>query len=153
MLVLDTAAELKEMFEKQNLRKVAIIDDAYIKVPTRAAFERDNRMAVLLEDIQKWQNPLEGFVDLPRALETEESITDALLKDLYSHKAESAALAGGGQELRWHPFGLIRRNARQASEVNRIELHGPDIEEVIIEVGSDLADDLRFSDAAWPPDM
>ena len=59
------------------------------------------------------------------------------------------AIVGGGG----YPFGLVRRNARQTAQVNGIELHGPHIEKVVVEVGGDLPDDLGFTDAAWSPDM
>ncbi len=91
-VALDTAAELKEVFEKQNLRRVAIIDDAYIAVPTRAAFERDNRLTVLLENIQKWETPLPDFADLPRALDSDDALTDKLIRELYLRKSDSAEI-------------------------------------------------------------
>ena len=35
-----------------------------------------------------------------------------------------------GQELRRHPFGLVRGDPRQTAEIDRIELHRADIEEL-----------------------
>jgi hypothetical protein len=42
---------------------------------------------------------------------------------------------------RWYPFC---RNPRQAAKVDRIQLNCTDIEELILELGSYLGDDLRF---------
>jgi hypothetical protein len=63
------------------------------------------------------------------------------------------ALARRREELRRDPFRLIRRNSWQAAQVDRIELHGPYIEKVVVEIVGDLRDDLRFSDATGAPNV
>lgn len=40
------------------------------------------------------------------------------------------------------------RNPWQPAQVNRIELHGANIEKGIVEIVRNLRDDLRFADAA-----
>jgi hypothetical protein len=50
-------------------------------------------------------------------------------------------------------LGLVRGYARETTQIDGIELHCPHVEEVVAEVGGDLADDLRFADAARSPDM
>ncbi len=59
----------------------------------------------------------------------------------------------GGQELGWHPFGLVLFDARQSSKIDWIELHGANVKEVKVEIVRDLRDDLRFADATRAPDM
>jgi hypothetical protein len=53
------------------------------------------------------------------------------------------AFSSGGKELGRHPFGLIRCNSRQPPQIDRIELHGAYVEELIVEIVGDLRDDLR----------
>lgn len=59
----------------------------------------------------------------------------------------------GGKKLGRDPFSLVRRNARQTAKIDGIELYGPHIQEVVVEIGRHLAHDLRFADTAWSPDM
>ena len=55
---------------------------------------------------------------------------------------EEDALAGRREKLRGHPFCLVCRDARQAAQIDRIELHGPHVEKVVVEIVGDLGDDL-----------
>jgi len=91
--LLNTTAELKQVFDAQSLRNVAIIDDAYIVRPTRAVFERDNRLAVLLTNIQKWESPLPDFQGLVETLESDEILTDKVIGELYDRRKDSADIA------------------------------------------------------------
>ena len=52
------------------------------------------------------------------------------------------ALSVDRQEPGRNPFGAVRRNARQAPQIDRIELHGPDVEKLPLEIGSDLGNNL-----------
>ena len=52
------------------------------------------------------------------------------------------ALSVDRQEPGRNPFGAIRRNARKAAQIDRIELHGPDVEKLPLEIGRDLGNDL-----------
>ena len=63
------------------------------------------------------------------------------------------AFACGGKELGRHPFGLVFRDPRQTPEIDRVKLHGPHIEKVVVEIVGDLGDDLRLSDSASAPDV
>jgi hypothetical protein len=63
------------------------------------------------------------------------------------------AFPGGREKLGWYPFGLILGNTRQTPEIDRVKLHGPHIEKVVVEIVSDLSNDLRLSNAARTPDM
>jgi hypothetical protein len=63
------------------------------------------------------------------------------------------AFACGGKELGRHPFGLVLGDPRQTPEIDRVELHGPHIEKVVVEVVGDLGNDLGFPDAAGTPDV
>ena len=58
------------------------------------------------------------------------------------------AFAGGGEKLRWDPFGLVFGDPRQTPEIDRVKLHGPHVEKVVVEIVGDLGDDLRLPDAA-----
>jgi len=58
-----------------------------------------------------------------------------------------------GRNLGGYPFGLILGNTRQTPEIDRVKLHGPHIEKVVVEIVSDLSNDLRLSNAARTPDM
>ena len=42
------------------------------------------------------------------------------------------AFACGGEKLGRHPFRLIRCNSREAAQINRVKLHGPYVEKVIV---------------------
>jgi hypothetical protein len=96
--MLKTTAELRQVFQKENLRRVAIIDDAYISTPTRAVFERDNRLAILMTNVQKWQVPFPEFQDLVQKLETDELLTDRVIQELYARREESAEVTGWFRE-------------------------------------------------------
>jgi len=50
-------------------------------------------------------------------------------------------------------FRAVRRDSWQAAQIDRIELHRPDVEEFTFAVGGDLSDDLRLADAASTPNM
>ena len=63
------------------------------------------------------------------------------------------ALAIIRQELGWSPLCLVCCNARQAAEIDRIELHCPHVEKIVVKVVGDLGDDLRFTNAACSPDV
>ena len=63
------------------------------------------------------------------------------------------ALPARGQELRRHPLGLVGSDSRQASQIDRIELDGANIEKLPVQIRSNLGDDLRFADAAGAPDV
>ena len=52
------------------------------------------------------------------------------------------ALPGSGKKLRRHPFGLVFFDPGQSPQIDRIELHGADIEELIVEIARYLCDDL-----------
>jgi exonuclease VII small subunit len=91
--LLNTTAELKQVFETQSLRNVAIIDDAYIVKPTRAVFERDNRLAVLVTNIQKWEHPIPEFQEFVDKLESDDILTDKVIQELYARRGESADIA------------------------------------------------------------
>ena len=62
-------------------------------------------------------------------------------------------LPGRREEFRRHPLGLIGRDAGQAAQIDRIELHGSHVEKFVVEIVGDLGDDLRLADAAGAPDM
>ena len=51
------------------------------------------------------------------------------------------------------PIRSDRMQYGQTTKVDRVELYGSHIEKVVVEIGGDLSHDLRFADAAWPPDM
>src|ERR1700739_4953937 len=57
------------------------------------------------------------------------------------------------EEFRRHPFRAIGGNSWEAAQVDRIELHRPDVEELAFPVGGDLSNNLRLPDAARAPDM
>ena len=63
------------------------------------------------------------------------------------------AFAGGGEKLGRDPFGLVFGDPRQTPKIDRVELHGPHVEKVVVEIVGDLGNDLRFADAACTPDM
>ena len=63
------------------------------------------------------------------------------------------AFATGRQELRRNPLGSVRGDAGQTAEIDRIELHSPDIEKLPVEIGGNLGNDLRLADAARAPDV
>ena len=63
------------------------------------------------------------------------------------------ALAGIGEKLGGNPFRLILDNSGQSPEIDRVKLHGAHIEKVIVEIVSDLGDNLRLSNAARAPDV
>jgi hypothetical protein len=44
-----------------------------------------------------------------------------------------------------HPLGLVGRDTRQPSQVNRVPLHRADIEKFVAQVVRNLIDDLRFA--------
>jgi hypothetical protein len=50
-------------------------------------------------------------------------------------------------------LSLIILDPRQPSQIDRIELHGANVQELKVEIVRDLRDDLRFADAARAPDM
>ncbi len=52
------------------------------------------------------------------------------------------AFAYGGKKLGRHPFGLVFGDSRQAPKIDRIKLHGPHVEKVVVEIFGDLGDDL-----------
>jgi hypothetical protein len=58
------------------------------------------------------------------------------------------ALPGDGKKLGGHPFGLVRFDPRQSSQVDRVELHGANINKVEVEIACNLRDYLRPADAA-----
>lgn len=57
------------------------------------------------------------------------------------------------KEFRRHPFRAVRRYSGQTAEIDAIELHRSNIEEIALPVGGDLGDDLRLADAAGTPDV
>ena len=63
------------------------------------------------------------------------------------------ALAFVGQELGRNPLGLIRCDARQSAQIDRIELNGAHIKKCDSEIARHLGDDLRLADAARAPNV
>jgi hypothetical protein len=63
------------------------------------------------------------------------------------------AFACGGKELGRDPFGLVLGDPRQTAEIDRVKLHGAHVKKVVIEIASDLCNDLRLSDSACAPDV
>ena len=63
------------------------------------------------------------------------------------------AFPSGGKELGRHPFGLVCFDPGQPSQINRIELHGANVKELIVEIVRDLSDDLRLADTACAPNV
>jgi len=52
------------------------------------------------------------------------------------------AFAAGGKELGRDPFGLIFFDPGQSPQIDRIELHGTNVKELIVEIVRNLSDDL-----------
>ena len=63
------------------------------------------------------------------------------------------ALSLVGQELGRNPLGLVRCDARQSAQIDRIELNGAHVKKRASEIARHLGDDLRFAHAARAPDM
>jgi hypothetical protein len=63
------------------------------------------------------------------------------------------AFAFVGQELGRNPLGLIRRDARQTAQIDRIELNGAHVKKCDSEIARHLGDDLRLAHAARAPDV
>jgi hypothetical protein len=66
---------------------------------------------------------------------------------------EEDALACGREKLGRDPFGLMFGDPRQTPEIDRVKLHGPHVEKVVVQIVCDLGDDLRLPNAARAPDM
>src|SRR5258708_38449741 len=66
---------------------------------------------------------------------------------------EQDAFPTGGKELGWCPLGLEGGDAGQAAQIDRIELPCANIAELALCVVRNLEHDLRFSYAAWSPDV
>ena len=63
------------------------------------------------------------------------------------------ALAVKWKDFRRNPFRAVRSDSWQAAQIDRVELHRPDVEELAIPVGGDLGDNLRLADTAGAPDV
>ena len=63
------------------------------------------------------------------------------------------AFACGGEKLGRHPFGLVFGDPRQTPKIDRVKLHSPHVEKVVVEIVGDLRDDLRLPNATRAPDV
>ena len=81
-------AALKNLFRENKISDVCIIDDAYLKVPTRSALS-DDALAQLAQRIQSWEKPTPEFTALKLGVESEADITDTVLESVYSLRESS----------------------------------------------------------------
>jgi hypothetical protein len=63
------------------------------------------------------------------------------------------AFACGGEKLERHPSGLVFGDPWQTAQIDRVKLHGPHVEKIVVKVVGDLRADLRLRSAARAPDM
>jgi hypothetical protein len=63
-----------------------------------------------------------------------------------------ALLDATSAETSGHPLCAVRGDPRQPTQVHRVELHGADVENRIVETLRHLSDDLRFADTTGTPD-
>jgi len=85
---------LKQLLRSKGISNVAIIDDAYYKIPSRLFFAGP-RLGQLRSNIQAWDKPSKEFEALQLKIDTDDDLTDEAIQKIYELRA------GTGEIQKW----------------------------------------------------